>query len=213
MQVAGDRTPHRRPGRVPPTGADVTVCTLRVGVLGVYVPRGLGKGVRMISLGWIAVWKLAPPCPVVESVSQSQRQGEASPLAGPCPGDTALPPTPEQAQHARRTRRGPLSICGPGSSVVSLVPPFHLVHNPEATQSRNLGEEISLLRFERAGPGNVPRAFRLGLRHRATWLAIHGKDRGEMTGQNGPPSTLHPLFRGARAGSEAVQASALSSSA
>lgn len=71
---------------------------------------------------------------------------------------------PERAgRQARCTRRGPPSIWGPGSSAVSLSPRLHLEHNPEATQSGNQAEEISLLRSEWAGPGNVPRAFHPGL--------------------------------------------------
>lgn len=100
---------------------------------------------------------------------------------------------PERAgRQARCTRRGPPSIWGPGSSAVSLSPRLHLEHNPEATQSGNQAEEISLLRSEWAGPGNVPRAFHPGLTHRAMWPAPHGKDRGEATGQSGPPAPPAP---------------------
>lgn len=100
---------------------------------------------------------------------------------------------PERAgRQVRCTRRGPPSIWGPGSSAVSLSPRLHLEHNPEATQSGNQAEEISPLRSEWAGPGNVPRAFHPGLTHRAMWPAPHGKDRGEATGQSGPPAPPVP---------------------
>lgn len=108
------------------------------------------------SLGDVRVWQLRTPAGTLGR-------------ARDCTLGTATWPElgrkhPERAgRQARCTRRGPPSTWGPGSSAVSLSPRLHLEHNPEATQSGNQAEEISLLRSEWAGPGNVPRAFHPGL--------------------------------------------------
>lgn len=58
---------------------------------------------------------------------------------------------------------GPRASGDPAHPLCLCPPRLHLEHNPEATQSGNQAEEISLLRSEWAGPGNVPRAFHPGL--------------------------------------------------